>query len=105
VTLQRHGIIKANLRGDNTPQVNFSSRGFQRPAGYGSPSRSELGKVSADDLNCLVENGTIKIITPDDAFNIIKSHPKKKISQQAGNIRHNMQRNNELEVTNDFEPF
>lgn len=35
-------------------------------------------------------------ITPDDAYEITKAHPKKKISKQAPNIRANMERNNEV---------
>jgi len=38
------------------------------------------------------------IITPDDAFTIIRADPKKKFSKEAGNIRANMQRNNEVLV-------
>ena len=47
-------------------------------------------KVDQNDL------GGITQITPDNAFNIINSHSKKKIRVQAGNIRANMQRNNEV---------
>jgi len=36
-------------------------------------------KVSIEELNRLVESGTIITITPDDAFDIISAHPKKKV--------------------------
>ncbi|MDM8562409.1 hypothetical protein QUF54_03555 [Candidatus Marithioploca araucensis] len=79
------------------PYVSFSTKqakgtGDSRGAGFFG---QKILKVSTDDLKSLIDSGAVKIIIPDDAYNIISLHPKKKISRDAGNIRRIMQRNNE----------
>jgi len=80
------------------PFVSFSTK---RAAGTHNSRGAEffgktVQKVSIEKLNRLVESGTIKIITPDDAFDIISAHPKKKVNVLAGSVKRNMQRNNEM---------
>ena len=79
------------------PYVSFSTKqakgtGDSRGAGFFG---NKILKVNTDDLKSLVDSCAVKIITPDDAYDIISAHSKKKISKDAGNIRRIMQRNNE----------
>ena len=60
---------------------NANSRGA---AFFGTPYKASRADVS----------GTL--IAPQDAHDIIKTHPKARIRRQAGNIRANMERNNEV---------
>jgi len=80
------------------PFVSFSTK---RVAGtHDSRGAAFFGKtilkVNIDDINHLIDSGVIRVITPDDAFDIISTHPKKKVNVLAGSIRRNMQRNNEV---------
>jgi len=53
-------------------------------------------KVSNADLTELASAGKIRMITPEEARDIISAHPKSKIRRQANDIMANMKRNNEV---------
>jgi len=80
------------------PFVSFSTKratGSHDCRGAGFFGKTIL-KVGIDDINYLVKNGAIRVISPDDAFDIISNYPKKKVNVLAGSVRRNMQRNNEM---------
>jgi len=81
------------------PFVSFSTKRAKKISDGTRGARffgKQILKVSTDDLEQLVKSGVVRVITPFDVYDIISAHPKKQIRIQAGNIKSNMQRNNEL---------
>jgi hypothetical protein len=81
------------------PFVSFSTKRAKKISNGTRGARffgNKILKVSTDDLDKLVKSCAIRVTTAFDAYDIISAHPKKQIRIQAGNIKSNMQRNNEL---------
>ena len=82
------------------PAKSFStkrSKGTANDAGAAKfGGENSVYKVKKKELKKLQESGDIRIITPDEAYKILKNHPDPKIQKRAGDIRQNMKRNNEV---------
>jgi hypothetical protein len=84
--------------GDTSIYASFSTA-IKISGGGGSirfSNKNRIYKVAWETLQSLESRGIIEIYRPDRVAEIIRQHPKKKISKQANNVRAAMEKNGEI---------